>query len=106
MEFIERGITEKDLNLTRHQFTQFVANEDRPPLSLMDMDFSAYRTNDKIGEIFTQDSSGHFSSPELERIYHLRGLSAPFLSNCISLGLFKLKNEILNEAKNSKKSQF
>lgn len=83
--FIERGITEKDLNLTRHQFAQFVTNEVRPPHSLMDMDFSSYRNRNKIGDIFTQNSQGQFSSSGLERIHQLRQKNEEFFNRARQL---------------------
>lgn len=85
VQFIERGITEKDLNLTRHQFSQFVSNEVTPPLSLMEMDFSHIRQNDKIGGIFSVDESGTFTSPELERIVELKKKNEEFFSRARQL---------------------
>jgi len=85
VQFIERGITEKDLNLTRNQFSQFVSNEVTPPLSLMEMDFSHIRQNDKIGGIFSVDESGTFTSPELERIVQLKKKNEEFFSRARQL---------------------
>jgi len=78
VSFIERGITEKDLNLTRRQFHQFLTNEDRPPHSLMEMNFSKFRNEQKIGGIFEESDGGEFTSPALERIKKLKEKNTEF----------------------------
>lgn len=78
VSFIERGITEKDLNLTRRQFNQFLTNEDRPPHSLMEMNFSKFRNEQKIGGIFEETDDGEFTSPALERIKKLKEKNTEF----------------------------
>lgn len=67
MGFIERGITEAELNLTKRQFEQFQKSEARPPTALMDFDFTTMRKTSRIVDIFDVDDD-EVSSPALERL--------------------------------------
>ena len=67
MGFIERGITETELNLTKRQFGQFQKSEARPSAALMDFDFTTMRKTSRIVDIFDLDDD-EVSSPALERL--------------------------------------
>merc|ERR1712037_334055 len=77
--FIERGITETELNLTKRQFEQFQKSEARPPAALMDFDFTTMRKTSRIVDIFDVDDD-EVASPALERLRHLKLKNEEFFS--------------------------
>lgn len=77
--FIERGITEKELNLSKRQFDQFQTNLVKPPTSLMDYDFTTMRKSTRIVDVFDVDDD-EVASPALERLRLLKVKNQEFFS--------------------------
>ena len=68
VEFIEKGgITPGHLNLTRHQFTAYHVEKEKPPTSLMESAFQS--PSNKIAGIFeVNEVDDSVDSPALQKI--------------------------------------